>query len=155
MKKAVFVLLIVVLLGIMGFSAWQILNITTEYQGGTQTYDELEQFVVIPETAPTEAATEETQADEPAEPQILWPQVDFAALAEVNPDVVGWIYIPDTQINYPVVQGKDNDYYLNHLFNKKAYLLRQTLLPTLDQPHLQPWFSILQDYIRLFQIQAD
>lgn len=120
MKKAVFVLLIVVLLGIMGFSAWQILNITTEYQGGTQTYDELEQFVVIPETAPTEAATEETQADEPAEPQILWPQVDFAALAEVNPDVVGWIYIPDTQINYPVVQGEDNDYYLNHLFNKKV-----------------------------------
>ena len=37
------------------------------------------------------------------------------ALQEVNPDVFGWIYSPDTTINYPVVQGDDNAYYLKHL----------------------------------------
>jgi len=43
------------------------------------------------------------------------PDINFRALQEVNPDVIGWIYSPDTTINYPVVQGDDNAYYLKHL----------------------------------------
>jgi len=43
------------------------------------------------------------------------PEINFKALQAVNPDVIGWIYSPDTTINYPVVQGDDNAYYLKHL----------------------------------------
>ena len=41
-------------------------------------------------------------------------QIDLDALREINPDVIGWILIPDTKINYPLLRGEDNDYYLNH-----------------------------------------
>ena len=38
---------------------------------------------------------------------------DLAALREVNPDVVGWISIPDTPVNYPLLQRDSNEYYLD------------------------------------------
>ena len=41
--------------------------------------------------------------------------IDFDLLRQTCPDVVGWIAIEDTQIDYPVVQGKDNAFYLDHL----------------------------------------
>lgn len=45
--------------------------------------------------------------------------LDISALQESNGDSVGWIWQPGTDINYPVVQGSDNKYYLNHSFDKE------------------------------------
>lgn len=44
--------------------------------------------------------------------------VDFNGLKRTNPDVVGWLKVNGTNINYPFVQSSDNDYYLTHSFNK-------------------------------------
>lgn len=43
---------------------------------------------------------------------------DFNELKKKNSDTVGFIKVNGTNINYPVVQTKDNEYYLNHAFNK-------------------------------------
>lgn len=44
--------------------------------------------------------------------------VDINKLKEKNSDTVGWIFVNNTNINYPVVQAVDNDYYLDHQFDK-------------------------------------
>ena len=45
------------------------------------------------------------------------PTVQFDELLKTNGDVIAWIYGANTHINYPVVQGSDNDYYLRHLLD--------------------------------------
>ena len=44
--------------------------------------------------------------------------INFDNLKKINSDVVGWIKINGTNINYPFVQSKDNKYYLTHSFSK-------------------------------------
>ncbi len=41
---------------------------------------------------------------------------DYSAIVEQNSDTVGWITIPGTNINHPVLQRLNNDYYMNHNF---------------------------------------
>ena len=43
--------------------------------------------------------------------------IDFDALRQINPDIIGWIYYEDTLINYPIVQGQDNEKYLTTMFD--------------------------------------
>lgn len=40
-------------------------------------------------------------------------------LKKINSDIVGWLEISETNINYPVLQGSDNDYYLTHNYKKE------------------------------------
>ena len=120
MKKLICILLLLVFLGVLGYCVWQIVGITDEYQVGVDSYEALEQYVVMPEIMPVETTADEEPVEvETAPAEIQWPVVDFEALAQVNSDIVGWLYIPGTVINYPVTQGADNEYYLKHLFDGK------------------------------------
>ena len=44
--------------------------------------------------------------------------IDFPALLARNSDTVGWIEVSNTDVSYPIVQAKDNEYYLTHSFRK-------------------------------------
>lgn len=129
MKKVIRIVLLILLLGIFGFSAWKVWGIWQEYRAGEKVYTQMGQYISLPEPTETTAVTQPQPVDpkvEASEPQQLpteseepadtvWPVVDFDALKEINSDVVGWIYIPDTNVNYPIVQGWNNDMYLHRL----------------------------------------
>lgn len=60
--------------------------------------------------------TKEIESDEKIENEYV---VDFDEINKVNEDAIAWIKVPGTQIEYVVVKGKNNDYYLNHNLEKK------------------------------------
>ena len=70
-------------------------------------------------------------------------EIDLAALREVNPDVVGWILIPDTVINYPLMQGGDNDYYLKRTWDEKKNAVGSIFLEYLNNPGLTDFNTIV------------
>ena len=48
--------------------------------------------------------------------------VDFNTLEEKNPDIVAWLKVNGTDIEYAIVKAKNNEYYLSHNFYKKSSL---------------------------------
>jgi len=132
-RKLLLLLLCVVFLVMTGYFGVRLYNTWSEYKKGEEAYASLSQYVQL-ETAPAEKPTEPVPKEEPkAEPTqepeqetvpptkepdpINWPVVDFEALHEINPQVVAWLYIEGTSINYPVMQGTDNHYYLDRLID--------------------------------------
>ena len=63
----------------------------------------------------TQAAPAPTQT--PQKNPVYTLSVDFARLKSINSDVCAWLQGQGNIVNYPVVQGRDNDYYLKHLIN--------------------------------------
>jgi sortase B len=94
-------------------------DIYEEYAGEAD-YESLRQaYTVEQDGAEEERKTEEeSEYDTLAE---LYPciEVDSEGLLEKNSDYIGWIYIPGTDVSYPVVQTDDNTYYLHRDIEKK------------------------------------
>ena len=127
MKKILFSVTILFFLATLTLSGWKVYTLLREYHAGSEAYSSLTSLVTYEEPAalPTEPnGTEPEQGTMPAETEpdwyvddTAWPLVDFEALRGLNGDTVAWIVIPGTKISYPVVQGQDNAYYLDHLFD--------------------------------------
>lgn len=70
-------------------------------------------------------------------------EIDLNALREINPDVVGWIFIPDTKINYPIVQGEDNAFYLKNTWEKKRNYAGAIYLECRNSPDFTDFNTIV------------
>lgn len=80
-----------------------------------QTYNEIDKF--------TETTQETYTSREILNEKwnVSLPKVDFEGLQDVNDDIIGWIYIPKTNVSFPVVKGKSNNQYLYQSY-KEEYL---------------------------------
>ena len=61
-------------------------------------------------------------------------QIDLKALQEVNPQVIGWIWIPDTEVNYPILQAEDNQHYLNYTWKDERSSVGSIFLEHTNKP---------------------
>lgn len=94
------ILLIIIGIGLIVAAAAIFINAQIGYKQASESYQKIEKQYVSDKDASGV------------------PAIDFDALAQTNPEVVGWIYARGTNINYPVVQCKDNNSkYLNTLFD--------------------------------------
>jgi sortase B len=58
--------------------------------------------------------------DQPNTIEIPVYELDFNKLFSINKSTVGWITVPNTSIDYPVAQGQNNEFYLNHSFDNSS-----------------------------------
>ena len=132
-KVLTIALAILFAVGLAGM-AWNFVG----YQRGAQDYSDAEELLGLSEVKDAEAEAtetaepENTETDEAVqeEPQTedaasadpyakALSEANVAALQEANSEVIGWIQIPNTGLSYPLLQGADNDYYLNYTWQKK------------------------------------
>ena len=107
-----------------------------------------------PETAPP-AAEPGPSKERPSEELLEGPEeplpeealelagLDLEALRAVNQDVVGWIAIPGTIVSYPLVQGKDNQYYLRRNWKKQSISSGSIFLEAESSPDLTDFHTII------------
>ncbi len=124
-SNALLITLIVVLVLGMAFAAWQLGSIFRNYRRDRSAYEELANRAIVDLAEQDEEREETEQA--PAEPTVtgggesfaseLPIQVDWTYLRSINSSIVGWLFCPDTVVNYPVVQTEDQEYYLKHGFD--------------------------------------
>ena len=99
------------------FSAYQLVNIYLEYKKGTDEYDKIREYVKEPEAGKEDKKDEpKAKEEEEKKEELIGPQIDFAGLKEINPDIVGWIQMEALDVSYPIVKGTDNDHYLHYTF---------------------------------------
>lgn len=132
LRSPLILFLSLVLVGASARIGWQY----AQYQQGQEIYQEAEQLAALPDltllpspqpenSAPSttgSVATPSNAGQQPSTPVDPYADalsaMDFTALREVNGDILGWILVPDTRLSYPLVQGEDNDYYLNRTWRK-------------------------------------
>lgn len=125
MKKSVKIILIVacyIFLCVFMFSGYKIYSILSGYKEAGNMYSNMSnQYVTTTTPTPKPSADPKATADPHAteepeapkyDPNVSPLSVDFESMLADNDDVRGWLYNPDTIVNYPVAQSKDNDYYL-------------------------------------------
>lgn len=105
-----------------------------EYRKGDQIYDAAKEFVV---TADTPVALEKEEILQ----RRTFTDIDFAGMRAVNEDVIGWIQIMGTPVDYPLLDADDNKYYLNRTYDLQwssygSIFLEPRNNPDLSEQHL-------------------
>ena len=99
MKKAIRYILLTVCVCVFCYSAYNLINIYLNYKKIDDDYGEL--------------AKTYTKEKEEKEEKESYLQINWDELLQRNKDVKAWIQIPNTNVNYPVLQGETNDTYIH------------------------------------------
>ena len=107
-KKAVIAIIAILLSGVIAVCGYMVISDTQEESETIKEYEEMRGLAQFPENI------QEIPTNEPL------PLMDFTALREKNEEIIGWIKLDETMIDYPIVQGSNNSYYLSRSAEKRS-----------------------------------
>ena len=120
LKNIGYILLFMVLLAIFVFCFIRLICWTKDNKVSKEILEDVNELVEVKEETTDEAKKEEDEtkilASDPYWDFIntSFLSIDYSKLIEKNKDIIGWVKVNSTNINYPVVQYSDNEYYLTH-----------------------------------------
>jgi len=138
--------LIVLLSAVFLYSAIQILLYVIEGKRASDVTEEIIELVVKPAASLAPAVTEPNEGGTDARPaSLLYPDinVDVKALREKYPDSIAWLYLPGTELHYPVMQTDSNSDYLYRLPNGKQNSAGSLFLEAADPSDFSSFVSII------------
>ena len=125
-RKVNMILLEILCVVIFIYAAFQLYSIFKDYKLASDEYTDLSQAVISVEVVDDVAEEEEIIAfleedvdnilDLPYDYKVPSYEIDLDVMKAKNSDTVGWIILPDSKINYPIVKSKDNTEYLTTTF---------------------------------------
>ncbi len=100
--------------GILGvvFGTYSIVKAQEDYAVSEAAYENISTVASVERVEKEVAITDATSEETEKEVVEKYFDIDFAALKEVNEDIIGWIIIEDTVVNYPILQSEDNADYI-------------------------------------------
>lgn len=104
---------------------------------------ERKEYAKVAETVISHTASKKLPSEVKKLPTQCPIEVDFAALKQVNPEIIGWIYCENTVINYPICYSGDDEYYLTHSYDKSVKKSGAIFLEALNDIHFEDSNSIL------------
>lgn len=107
--KGLLIVFLIICLSVFIYSAYNIVTWFIENKENKNIQEELKEFI----------QEEPKVSNEKAKQEEVKYVVDFASLKEKNSDTVAYLKVNNTNIDYVVVKGSDNSYYLTHNLNKK------------------------------------
>ena len=121
-QNILFRILFLLALAVFLYAAVRLILYGITYWKGSHEYKGLQKYV-------SEQPKDEISTEENGEFT-----VDFSGLKELNPDCIGWIRFENIDINYPIMQGEDNEYYLKHTFKKTEHVAGSIFLDKDNSP---------------------
>lgn len=76
-------------------------------------------------------------------PEFQYTKNPHSEFLEINPDYTGWLSVTGTRIDYPVVRGGDNAFYLNHDFEKKESRAGAIFMDYRNLGQFKDWHTVI------------
>lgn len=122
-KNKIAIIITIIAIVIIAYSSIKIYIWVLENNKSRKEKNKIDNITIITEkTGSEEEKIQEEKEILPTDPywdfiKMNYVEVDFQNLLKENQETVSWITVNGTNINYPVVQHSDNEYYLNHSFD--------------------------------------
>ncbi len=141
------VIILIACIGIFCYAGYRLFSIYWEYGKAEAEYEDLVETYQLPlDTEDTTSATTDKKKKDTEELDPLgWPRyaVDIDTLQQLNSDIIGWIYMPGSVVNYPIVRAEDNNYYLRRTIRGTYNTAGSIFMDCANQPDFTDLNTIL------------